>query len=97
MLRGAVEMIIEHHEYWKNQLAGQEHQPLARHLNFNVTETTATSHVTISPFAGSFVLILLIVLIVLITTIYYLTLFSLSSLLSFMDGPLYTVKTIDNV
>ena len=54
-LRGTVEMIIEHHEYWKNQLAGQEHQPLAQRLNFNVTETTTA----ISPFAGFFVLCLL--------------------------------------
>ena len=49
MLQGVVEMIIEHHEYWKNKLASRlGHQPLARRLNFRVTpsSTSATGTIT---------------------------------------------------
>ena len=46
-LRGVVEMIIEHYEYWKNKLAGQENQPpVAQRLTFNDmlnSQNTATS------------------------------------------------------
>ena len=37
MLRGAVEMTIEHHEYWKNKniLNQRQLQPLARRLEYN--------------------------------------------------------------
>ena len=39
MLRGVVEVMIEHHEYWKNKLDGQNNQPLSRRLNFQIDGT----------------------------------------------------------
>ena len=38
MLRGVVEVMIAHHEYWKNKLDRQNNQPLARRLNFQINE-----------------------------------------------------------
>ena len=43
MLQGVVEMIIEHHEYWKNKLANLGYQPLARRLNFSVTPSSMSA------------------------------------------------------
>ena len=49
LMRGHAEVILEQNSYWRSKIAGIQHQPLARQLNFGSTESRSNQNLSPTP------------------------------------------------